>query len=187
MGKCNDCYVDAGFLNDLCAACANYREALRIKADEKKRKHYALNKQMNMMDKAINATIAEPICTKNTSAKEGEQSELLAQANQTIRKANLRVKELKGKVAELNKRVILANYQQERLQQENRLLSQKLALNDSPLKGLFAYEILGFEEKPKADELRKKYKKLSLIYHPDRGGCRKMMNIITQANLKMKD
>jgi len=158
MGKCADCGVKAGFLNDLCQPCATNRE---IRHDKSK-----ISKSFN-----------------DTNQEESTPIEL---ANKVIRKANVRVHELKCMIEALEGRIILCEFEKESLLTENYKLKDKLKEGSSMFSELQPYEILGFEYLPDQQDLRKKYKKLSLIYHPDRGGSKKMMHIINQANIKLK-
>jgi hypothetical protein len=107
-------------------------------------------------------------------------------ANITIRKANIRVHELKCIINELEERIALCEYEKENLIDENFNLKNKLKYGDNLIGDLKPHEILGFEDFPNQQDLRKKYKKISLIYHPDRGGTKKMMNIINQAYTKIR-
>lgn len=81
---------------------------------------------------------------------------LLDKANETIRRANIRIEELKVKL--------------------NQMETGKPSVNDlSPL------EIMGLSSMNNEEELKRNYKKLSLIYHPDRCESQGMMKIINRA------
>ncbi|VEL95957.1 DnaJ-like protein [Alteromonas sp. 76-1] len=81
---------------------------------------------------------------------------LLDEANTTIRKANIRIEKLKKEL--------------------NQALSKEPSFND-----LSAYDLMGIYPNCEIDVLKQNYKKLSLIYHPDRSKSHVMMKIINKA------
>ncbi|MAF71948.1 MAG: hypothetical protein CL591_15360 [Alteromonas sp.] len=81
---------------------------------------------------------------------------LLDEANATIRKANIRIKELKKEL--------------------NQALSNQSCINE-----FSAYDIMGIYPDSDIDFLKKNYKRLSLIYHPDRCKSHVMMKVINKA------
>ncbi|PMG98997.1 J domain-containing protein [Vibrio breoganii] len=113
--------------------------------------------------------------TKRES-KESNNS-LLDKANETIRKSNQRISELKSLLSEIEKKVDL-------LTKENaKLRSQSLESNGT----LTERDILGYESLPSSLELRKRYKSLASIHHPDKGGSKSMMQRINDSYNKLKN
>ncbi|WP_139070876.1 J domain-containing protein, partial [Vibrio breoganii] len=69
------------------------------------------------------------------------------------------------------------------LTQENaNLRSQLLESNCT----LTERDILGYESLPSSQELRKRYKSLASIHHPDKGGTKPMMQRINDSYEKLK-
>ncbi|GFD91038.1 hypothetical protein KUL152_32640 [Tenacibaculum sp. KUL152] len=81
---------------------------------------------------------------------------LLDQANSRIRKANIRIEELKQELIQA--------------------LASVSSIND-----FSAYNIMGVYPDCEIELLKKNYKKLSLIYHPDRCKSHEMMKVINKA------
>lgn len=96
-------------------------------------------------------------------------SELLSRANETIRKANFRITELKQTIRSLE-------YELSHIQTKNEAKKDELSHLD----------ILGFVSKPDRKAVKARYYKLSSIYHPDKGGCDSMMKRITSAYNALK-
>lgn len=109
-------------------------------------------------------------------SKESEGS-LLDKANETIRKANHRINELKSLLSEAERKIDL-------LTQENFNLSSQLFESDC---SLTERDILGYEFLPSSQELRKRYKSLASIHHPDKGGSKAMMQRINDSYEKLKN
>ena len=89
---------------------------------------------------------------------------LLDKANDTIRAANKRIEHLKS---ELSKLAIE--------------LEEKKNKNVTCLADLTDFEVLGFATTPNNSDLRKNYKSLSVIYHPDKSGSKRLMQRINNA------
>ncbi|MDF4462158.1 J domain-containing protein [Vibrio parahaemolyticus] len=109
-------------------------------------------------------------------SKESESS-LLDKANETIRKANHRINELKSLLSEAERKIDF-------LTQENFNLSSQLFESDC---SLTERDILGYESLPSRQELRKRYKSLASIHHPDKGGSKAMMQRINDSYEKLKN
>ena len=88
---------------------------------------------------------------------------LLDQANDTIRQANLRI-------ASLTKR----NLELEQL------------INVDTFSELTNLEVLGLKETPSLIDLKKNYKTLSTVYHPDKSGNHNIMKKINNAYEQLK-
>lgn len=104
---------------------------------------------------------------------------LLEKANETIRKANLRINELKGKLKDSDSRI-------EALQREINYLMRKVkekTQNNTGDTYKEPYEVLGLKPEATFAEIKKRYKQLSIIYHPDKAGINgeKMMKLINKA------
>ena len=110
-------------------------------------------------------------------AKRESKSSLLDKANETIRKANHRINELKSLLSEAERRIDF-------LTQENFNLSSQLFESDY---SLTERDILGYESLPSRQELRKRYKSLASIHHPDKGGSKAMMQRINDSYEKLKN
>jgi hypothetical protein len=94
----------------------------------------------------------------------------LDKANETIRSANQRISELKEEneilysvIDDLKSKIEKSSYQ---------------STNQNDFEN---YQWLGFDSMPTKAELKSKYKKLNLIYHPDKGGCGQVMSKINEA------
>ena len=125
--------------------------------------------------------------TKSNSFKEAENQsgsysnesenvkrEMLNRANATIRQANYRIEELKSLL--ISKEVVIDN-----------LEATIEELNTSNTSGKFSeYEILGVKGSEDSLRLKKNFKTLSLIYHPDRCGSDSIIKIINNAHDKIK-
>ncbi|MEZ8656929.1 J domain-containing protein [Vibrio splendidus] len=108
--------------------------------------------------------------------KENDSS-LLDKANETIRRANLRINELKSLLSETERKIDI-------LTEENFNLSSQ---NSKFNKNLTERDILGYECLPSRQELRKRYKNLASIHHPDKGGSKVMMQRINDSYEKLKN
>lgn len=109
-------------------------------------------------------------------SKESENS-LLDKANETIRKANNRINELKSLLSKAEKDIHF-------LTQENATLRSQLLESSCTLT---ERDILGYESLPSSQELRKRYKSLASIHHPDKGGSKPMMQRINDSYEKLKN
>lgn len=116
---------------------------------------------------------------KSGTKKENKDSEnsLLDKANETIRKANLRINELKSLLNEAQMDINI-------LTRENANLIDKLSEYNC---ALTERDILGYESLPNSYELRKRYKTLASIHHPDKGGSKPMMQRINDSYEKLKN
>lgn len=94
-------------------------------------------------------------------------------ANETIRLANQRVSSLKKENQALHIEIRALESHVETLKVKSKESTQKGNLKN--------YQWLGFESVPNKAELKSKYKKLNLIYHPDKGGCGEVMSMINDA------
>ncbi|ENM5780183.1 DnaJ domain-containing protein [Vibrio mimicus] len=101
---------------------------------------------------------------------------LLDRANETIRKANARINELKLqlKAAELT----ISELYEANQELNNRLQELSCSLSDK--------DILGFDQLPSGYELKKRYKSLASIHHPDKGGSKHMMQRINESYENLK-
>ncbi|TQP09412.1 J domain-containing protein [Vibrio cholerae] len=101
---------------------------------------------------------------------------LLDRANETIRKANARINELKLqlKAAELT----ISGLYEANQELNNRLQELSCSLSDK--------DILGFDQLPSGYELKKRYKSLAAIHHPDKGGSKHMMQRINESYENLK-
>jgi cell division protein FtsL len=100
----------------------------------------------------------------NKNIDEVIEKGLLDKANDTIRAANKRIENLKS---ELSKLAIE--------------LEEKKNKNVTCLADLTDFEVLGFAMTPNNSDLRKNYKSLSVIYHPDKSGSKRLMQRINNA------
>jgi chromosome segregation ATPase len=116
-----------------------------------------------------------------------ENKKPLDKANETIRAANTRISELKMQIQALKE---LVDEYEENIAELNgdieslniTITQLKNKVNNSNNKNAFNhYQWLGFESIPTKAELKSKYKKLNLIYHPDKGGCGEVMSKINEA------
>lgn len=70
------------------------------------------------------------------------------------------------------------NNNKESQKQENNYYQQR---NNSAMNNFDPYNILGLERNASRDEIKKMYRKLAHIYHPDKGGNRKKFEEINRA------
>jgi len=115
---------------------------------------------------------------ETTSKQESKQSDnsLLNKANETIRSANSRINTLKLQLSQAEGQII-------ELSQNNRYLTSQLLESGCVLSDR---DILGYESLPGNHELRKRYKSLASIHHPDKGGSKTMMQRINDSYEKLK-
>lgn len=104
-------------------------------------------------------------------------SSLLDKANETIRNANSRISDLKLQLRDAERQI-------EKLTQANYSLTSQLLESGCVLT---ERDILGYEFLPSSQELRKRYKCLASIYHPDKGGSKTMMQRINNSYDKLKN
>ncbi|MFV8449785.1 DnaJ domain-containing protein [Vibrio campbellii] len=109
-------------------------------------------------------------------SKESENS-LLDKANETIRKANHRINELKSLLSKAERDIDFLTHENANLRSQ--LLESNCTLTER--------DILGYESLPSSQELRKRYKSLASIYHPDKGGSKPMMQRINDSYEKLKN
>ncbi|MGV2988430.1 J domain-containing protein [Vibrio sp. E150_011] len=113
----------------------------------------------------------------NKRESKDRENSLLEQANETIRKANQRINELKSLLSEAERDI-------NSLTQENtNLRSQQPESNCT----LTERDILGYESLPSRHELRRRYKSLASLHHPDKGGSKPMMQRINDSYDKLKN
>ncbi|MBF4436039.1 J domain-containing protein [Vibrio anguillarum] len=100
----------------------------------------------------------------------------LDKANETIRAANCRISELKTTISRLNNDLLM-------LEETNRTLRNQLRDSNTKFSAgvLDRLELLGVSEPVCQKTLSSNYKRLSLIYHPDKGGSPNMMKRINEA------
>ncbi|NOI58989.1 J domain-containing protein [Vibrio coralliilyticus] len=108
--------------------------------------------------------------------EKSREAELLDKANETIRKANARIHELKQQRDKAERSASELKIQNQVLQ--GRLMSAACSLSDK--------DILGYESLPSGPELRKRYKNLAAIHHPDKGGSKTMMQRLNDSYEKLK-
>lgn len=112
----------------------------------------------------------------NRRNPKGNNDSLLDKANKTIREANSRINELKAQLR-------VAEQQIEVLNKTNKSLKIQLLESSCSLSNK---DILGYTFLPSGQELRKRYKSLASIYHPDKGGSKTMMQRINDSYEKLK-
>ncbi|EIV8497537.1 J domain-containing protein [Vibrio vulnificus] len=100
----------------------------------------------------------------------------LDKANETIRAANRRVSELKSDISRLETKLLM-------LEEANHTLREQLRDSNTKFSSavLDRLELLGVTEPVCQKTLSSNYKRLSLIYHPDKGGNPNMMKRINEA------
>ncbi len=104
-------------------------------------------------------------------------SDLIKKANETIRKANVRIQGLKKELQSFQKEIELLNCENEQLR--NKLLNEHCSLTDK--------DILGYQELPESVELKKRYRSLASIHHPDKGGSNAMMQRLNESYENLKN
>ncbi|MUK51492.1 J domain-containing protein [Aliivibrio fischeri] len=114
--------------------------------------------------------------TVNAQKSTQNEASLLDKANETIRNANSRINDLKLQLRD-------AEQQIEKLNQVNYSLTNQLRESAC---NLTDRDILGYECLPDSNELRKRYKSLASIHHPDKGGSKIMMQRINDSYEKLK-
>ncbi|MGD8121127.1 J domain-containing protein [Vibrio sp. TRT 2004] len=97
----------------------------------------------------------------------------LERANLTIRQANMRITDLKRQLSIAERDIESLNNQ----------LRYKRSESDV---GLCDLDILGYESEPSSQELRKRYKSLASLHHPDKGGSKAMMQRLNDAYEKLR-
>lgn len=97
----------------------------------------------------------------------------LERANLTIRQANTRISELKRKLLSAEREIDSLNNQLKHRRSETNV-------------DLCDLDILGYERNPNSQELRKRYKSLASIHHPDKGGSKAMMQRLNDAYEKLR-
>jgi hypothetical protein len=95
----------------------------------------------------------------------------LEKANSIIRLANQRISELKQSLAEKN--VQISHLEKENNRQRAAIENDVAAFSD-----FSDHSIMGVSEEESFETIKKNYKKLSLIYHPDKGGNPHIMKLI---------
>jgi hypothetical protein len=95
----------------------------------------------------------------------------LEKANSIIRLANQQISELKQSLAEKN--VQISHLEKENNRQRAAVENDLAAFSD-----FTDHSIMGVSEEESFETIKKNYKKLSLIYHPDKGGDPHMMKLI---------
>lgn len=104
------------------------------------------------------------------------ENDLLTKANETIRKANIRIRELKIQLQSFQKEIEDLNYANEQLR--NKFINEHCSLTDK--------DILGYQELPESVELKKRYRSLASIHHPDKGGSNAMMQRLNESYENLK-
>lgn len=94
-------------------------------------------------------------------------------ANRTIRQANIRINDLKRQLLVAEREIDSLN---------NQLKQKSSGCTDS----LCDLDILGYEREPSSQELRKRYKSLASLHHPDKGGSKAMMQRLNDAYEKLR-
>ncbi|ODY21361.1 J domain-containing protein [Vibrio parahaemolyticus] len=94
-------------------------------------------------------------------------------ANLTIRQANIRINDLKRQLLVAEREIDSLN---------NQLKQKSSGCTDS----LCDLDILGYEIEPSSQELRKRYKSLASLHHPDKGGSKAMMQRLNDAYEKLR-
>ncbi|USD42142.1 J domain-containing protein [Vibrio sp. SCSIO 43135] len=105
----------------------------------------------------------------------------LDEANLTIRKANSRVAELKKTIDTLEMEVLGGKAVIKRRDERILDLEKQLESRGRTESSYTDYQWLGFSSSPSRQELKKKYQRLTQVYHPDKGGCNVMMSKINGA------
>ncbi|AOW77113.1 hypothetical protein A3Q34_09745 [Colwellia sp. PAMC 20917] len=103
----------------------------------------------------------------------------LDKANSTIRLANQRVSELKHQIKERDMNIL-------HLQTENIRLKGEVKADFLGFSDFSDHAIFGVSELSSFDAIKKNYKKLSMVYHPDRGGDPHMMKLINSTFERLK-
>lgn len=103
----------------------------------------------------------------------------IEKANSIIRLANQRVSELKQLIAERDVKI-------SHLQEENNRFSRNIKSDITGFSDFSDNAILGVSETTSLEIIKKNYKKLSMIYHPDRGGSPHMMKLINATFERLK-
>ncbi len=104
----------------------------------------------------------------------------LEKANSIIRLANQRISELKQLIVERDVKI-------SHLQEENDRLKGKMKSDVTGFSDFSDNAILGVSKITSLEIIKKNYKKLSMIYHPDRGGDPHMMKLINATFERLKD
>lgn len=99
----------------------------------------------------------------------------LEHANLTIRQANMRISYLKKKLLSAEREI---DYLTNQLKYE--------CLKSESTVGLSDLDILGYESEPSYQELKKRYKSLASLHHPDKGGSKAMMQRLNDAYEKLR-
>jgi len=115
---------------------------------------------------------------KNNQFNNNNDDSLLEKANDTIRKANNRIHELKVQLSSVSAEL-------EELKFINGQLRDKLVNEHCTLTDM---DILGYQIMPESSDLKKRYRNLAAIHHPDKGGSNVMMQRLNESyeNLKTK-
>ncbi|MGR5176889.1 J domain-containing protein [Vibrio mediterranei] len=108
---------------------------------------------------------------EDTPKRNTETKTPLEEANTTIRRANHRINELKAKIKALE-------HMCAKKDDDIKHLKDLIARNNSELT---SEQWLGLTDTYNKQEVRKNYKKLVLIYHPDKGTCGAAMTKINKA------
>ncbi|MFT5925209.1 MAG: hypothetical protein ACI9LE_002215 [Paraglaciecola sp.] len=101
----------------------------------------------------------------------GSENRSLDKANSIIRLANQRVSELKQLIAQRDVKI-------SHLQEENNRLRGDIKSDAMRFSDFSDDAILGVPETASVQMIKKNYKKLSMVYHPDRGGNPHIMKLI---------
>jgi hypothetical protein len=102
---------------------------------------------------------------------QSSENHSLEKANSIIRLANQRISELKQSLAEKN--VQISHLEKENNRQRAAIENDVAAFSD-----FSDHSIMGVSEEESFETIKKNYKKLSLIYHPDKGGNPHIMKLI---------
>lgn len=127
-----------------------------------------------------------------SEANDTYYKDLLDRANNTIRAANKRISLLKLEVKKGEGVIESLELSNKNLEAEVEDMSLFIAALLSKideiqvLSDLSDLDIMGFEDCPNSQILRKRYKTLASLYHPDKGGSHKMMSRLNDAYSRLK-
>jgi preprotein translocase subunit Sec63 len=107
------------------------------------------------------------------------ENQPLDKANSIIRLANQRISELKQSLAE--KGAQISHLKKENNRQRAAVENDIAAFSDFSDRA-----IMGVSEEESFETIKKNYKRLSLIYHPDKGGNPHMMKLINAPFERLK-
>jgi hypothetical protein len=102
---------------------------------------------------------------------QSSENHSLEKANSIIRLANQRISELKQSLAEKNAQI-------SHLEKENNRQRAAIENDVAAFSDFSDHSIMGVSEEESFETIKKNYKKLSLIYHPDKGGNPHIMKLI---------